>query len=107
MRACVATCFKLEYLLDIVNLCSNNLRLIIFLYLTARQVGNLLSIPPLLSAVVLAGFSEFQEFLLFAQNDSDVVQGTWSPLNASKSTTVNCSGVDNVSARLHCRSLCS
>ncbi len=61
-------------------------------------MGNPLSIPPLLSAVVLAGFGEFQEFLLFAQNESGAVQGTWSPLNTSKTTTVNCSGVDNVSA---------
>ena len=48
--------------------------------------------------MVLTGFRDFEEFLLFAQDESGDVQGTWNPLNTSKSTTTNCSGIDNVSA---------
>ena len=57
----------------------------------------------LLTTVVLAGESAFEEYIVLAKDGKGNVQGTWTVVDTTKSTTTNCSATlkSSVSSPLH------
>ena len=55
------------------------------------------------TTVVLAGESAFEEFIVLAKDGKGNVQGTWTVVDTTKSTTTNCSATlkSSVSLPLH------